>query len=144
MNCKVHYEVNQIFVWVVRIWEGSHNLTGNQYSMPIINSIKNSWNNRENAPDFKLCSYSMTEISWWSSSLEEMNEVENILISNLVHFTQKENIVILHCLSELKKSFLNSVKTSTAFLIQISTQILSSLLWLHFLAEPSWPRLCDP
>lgn len=46
--------------------------------------------------------YSMIEVSWWLSSLEEMDEVKNILISNLVYFSQKESIVS-HCLSEFEK-----------------------------------------
>lgn len=53
--------------------------------------------------DLSFSPYSMTEKSWWLSSMEELDEVKNILISNLVHFSQKESIVISHGLSELKK-----------------------------------------
>lgn len=88
----------------------------------------------------------MIWIKWWLASLQDMDEVKNILIRNLEHFSQvRKSVVTSHCLSELKKvSSQIQLYWPQHLLIQISTQILSTLLWLDSLAVPSWPRLSDP
>lgn len=90
--------------------------------------------------------FCMIGIKWWLAPLQDMDEVKNILIRNLEHFSQvRKSVVTSHCLSELKKvSSQIQLYWPQHLLIQISTQILSTLLWLDSLAVPSWPRLSDP
>lgn len=90
---------------------------------------------------------SMIEKSWWLSSLEEMGEVKNILISNPVHFSQKESIVISHWLSELEDFKFNYTIHSTShpsFCPNPLQFALARFLGWTLLTEVMWPLVLYP